>query len=80
MLTPYQRVTILKRGTAFIVGLSIAPLLQHGFFLLVVFHYYLPAAIIGFAFYYSYQVIRQSTLTNEKIVSVIKSTLKRNSK
>jgi hypothetical protein len=70
MFTSNQRTKILKWGSAFVIGLSIMPLLWHGIFFIILFQYYIPIAIIIFALYYSYAVIHTTDFTNQTIKEV----------
>jgi hypothetical protein len=73
MFTSTQRIKILKWGSAFVLGLSIIPLLWHGIFFIILFQYYIPIAIIIFALYYSYTVIHTTDFTNQTIKEVFLS-------
>jgi len=58
MFSSSQRLLILKWGGLTLFSLSLLPLLMHGVFFIVLFQYYLPAAIIGYAIYFSYHKIK----------------------
>jgi hypothetical protein len=73
MFTSTQRIKILKWGSAFVLGLSVVPLLWHGIFFIILFQYYIPIAIIIFALYYSYAVISTTNFTNQTIKEVFLS-------
>jgi hypothetical protein len=73
MFTSNQRTKILKWGSAFVLGLSIIPLLWHGIFFIILFRYYIPIAIIIFALYYSYTVIQTTDFTNQTIKEIFLS-------
>ncbi|MFT5831986.1 MAG: hypothetical protein ACI9SY_000367 [Candidatus Paceibacteria bacterium] len=70
MFTSTQRIKILKWGSAFVLGLSIIPLLWHGIFFIILFRYYIPIAIIIVALYHIYTVIQASDFTNQTIKEV----------
>jgi hypothetical protein len=73
MFTSTQRIKILKWGSAFVLGLSVIPLLWHGIFFIILFQYYIPIAIIIFTLYYSYTVIHTTDFTNQTIKEVFLS-------
>jgi hypothetical protein len=73
MFTSNQRTKILKWGSAFVLGLSIVPLLWHGIFFIILFQYYIPIVIIIFALYYIYTVIGTADFTNQTTKEVFYS-------
>jgi hypothetical protein len=77
MFTPRQRAQILTWGTAFLLGLSVVPLLAHGIFFIVLFKVYIPIAIAYFALYYSYKIIQTTNTTGLSITDVILSICKK---
>ncbi len=77
MFSSKQRKQILCWGPACVLGLSIAPLVRHDLFVLVVFQYYLPLAIIAFGIYAVYRVLTHSRTNNQDIASTLKQLISR---
>jgi len=73
MFTRQQRYFILKWGGLTLFSLSLLPLLTHGLFFIVLFQYYLPISIIGFALYYSYRAVKGTNVTDSDINTLVQS-------
>jgi uncharacterized membrane protein YobD (UPF0266 family) len=67
MFTREQRFLILKYGSITLLTLSALPIMMHGIFFIVLFQYYLPAAIILFALYFSYTKVQEADLSDQDI-------------
>lgn len=80
MFTKQQRRQILKWGGLTLFSLSLLPLLMHGLFFIVLFQYYIPAAIIIFALYFSYVKIQAVDIHDEEVLNVIKTFFTRSKK
>jgi len=46
---------------------------MHGLFFIVLFQYYVPAAIVGYALYFCYTKIQATNLKDEDILNLWKS-------
>lgn len=75
MFSSEQRIKILKWGSAFVLGLSIIPLIGHGIFFIILFQYYIPIAIITFTIYYSYSKIKKVDVYDQDVKDVLFSLL-----
>lgn len=73
MFTSTQRRQILKWGGLTLFSLSLLPLLMHGLFFIVLFQYYIPAAIVFYAIYFTYTKIKETDLSDQDVLQVIKT-------